>query len=205
MCVNQGIDVVAKILLIGGTSHAGKSTLAAHVAQRLGWRSLSTDSLARHPGRPWRQPPALPPPHVVAHYRDLTLPELMQSVLLHYEMMWGAQICPLIVHETGLIIEGSALLPHQVVSILSPDVRGAWLVANDDTIENRIRHESDYESRDGDERVLIDAFAARAVAFNRLILAEVVVLGLHKIEIDDVSGIEALTSMLLDELNVGKG
>ena len=41
-----------KLILIGGTSHTGKSTLARQLAEELGWNYLSTDQLARHPGRP---------------------------------------------------------------------------------------------------------------------------------------------------------
>lgn len=58
-----------KVILLGGTSHAGKSTLARAVASSLGWRTLSTDQLARHPGRPWALPPQFVPTHVDEHYR----------------------------------------------------------------------------------------------------------------------------------------
>ena len=41
-----------RVLLIGGPSHTGKSTLAETLAAELGWNHVSTDSMARHPGRP---------------------------------------------------------------------------------------------------------------------------------------------------------
>ena len=40
-----------RVILIGGSSHVGKSTLAQSLASKLGWRYISTDSLARHPGQ----------------------------------------------------------------------------------------------------------------------------------------------------------
>lgn len=40
-------------ILIAGTSHVGKSTLAGLLSERLRCEAISTDSLARHPGRPW--------------------------------------------------------------------------------------------------------------------------------------------------------
>lgn len=40
-------------ILIAGTSHVGKSTFAARLTKALGCSLISTDSLARHPGRPW--------------------------------------------------------------------------------------------------------------------------------------------------------
>ncbi len=42
-----------RVILIGGSSHAGKSTLGQAIAAKLGWSYRSTDKLARHPGRPW--------------------------------------------------------------------------------------------------------------------------------------------------------
>jgi len=42
------------VILLGGTSCVGKSSLGQSLASSLGWDLLSTDQLARHPGRPWR-------------------------------------------------------------------------------------------------------------------------------------------------------
>jgi 2-phosphoglycerate kinase len=42
-----------RVILIGGSSHVGKSTLGQSLAAKLGWSYCSTDKLARHPGRPW--------------------------------------------------------------------------------------------------------------------------------------------------------
>ena len=52
------------VVLIGGTSHVGKSTVARALATSLGFRHVSTDRLARHPGRPW----TTTRPHVREHY-----------------------------------------------------------------------------------------------------------------------------------------
>ena len=45
-----------RVVLIGGTSNTGKSSVAQVVAERLEFAYRSTDGLARHPGRPWRTP-----------------------------------------------------------------------------------------------------------------------------------------------------
>lgn len=193
--------MVARIVLIGGTSHAGKSTLAKTVSTQLGWRFLSTDSLAKHPGRPWQDAPDVPPPHVIKHYRDLELEALMQSVLHHYDSMWDAHVLPLIENESGLVLEGSALLPERIAPVLSSDVQAIWLVASDDLIERRIKLEGEYASRDADGRFLIDKFVKRALAFNRFIAGEVNRLNLRKINIDQDSESAALSARLLDALH----
>ncbi len=177
--------MTSRCLLIGGTSHAGKSTLAALAAQRLGRRSVSTDSLAKHPGRPWRDLPEPLPSHVVAYYRDLSLQARMQSVLAHYRAMWAPLVLPMIEGEDPLVLEGSALLPELVASVLRQDVRAVWLVAEAGVVERRVRQESDYAARGREARLLIDSFIERAEAFNRLMADEVERLGLERIDIAD--------------------
>ncbi len=194
--------MAAKIVLVGGTSHAGKSTLAADIAMRLGWRCLSTDSLARHPGRPWQTAHHVVPLHVVEHYRDLELNALMQSVLRHYDFMWDVHILPLIKHEAGLVMEGSALLPENIAPLLSDRVRAVWLVASDAVIERRVKAESDYALHDDDSRLLIDKFLSRALAFNRFIADEVTRLKLVKIDIDLDSDGDDLSLRVLEGLRI---
>ncbi|MFE3854930.1 hypothetical protein ACFXPN_27835 [Streptomyces griseorubiginosus] len=74
-----------RVVVIGGTSNTGKSTVAGAVAERLGFAHRSTDLLARHPGRPWRTPEREVPPHVAEHYATPAVDELIDSVLGHYE------------------------------------------------------------------------------------------------------------------------
>ncbi|MDR6101465.1 2-phosphoglycerate kinase [Agrobacterium larrymoorei] len=190
--------MIARLFLIGGPSHAGKTTLAAAAANYLNCRCISTDSLAKHPGRPWRHAPEQPPPHVVEHYRDLGLDEMMQSVLAHYRSMWSPLVLPLIESGEPLVLEGSALLPELVAQLDMQHLRATWLVSAGGVLERRIRAESDYDCREADARFLIDKFSQRAIAFNRFIDCEVLRLSLPKIEIaHDIAVGELLPSLLL--------
>ena len=75
-----------RVVLIGGSSHAGKSTLAQSLASHLGWSCRSTDEgLAPHPGRPWQVKPREVPKHVADHYLSLSVDELITDVLRHYK------------------------------------------------------------------------------------------------------------------------
>jgi len=77
------------LILIGGSSHTGKSTMAEALATRLGWPMRSTDYLARHPGRPWSRPSSKVPPHVTEYYRTSDMDFLLADVLRHYrETIW---------------------------------------------------------------------------------------------------------------------
>ena len=63
-----------KLLLIGGASHVGKSTMAQSISNfvagsSLGYNYISADNLARHPGRPWQTTLTDIPKHVAEHYQ----------------------------------------------------------------------------------------------------------------------------------------
>lgn len=191
--------MTTRLFLIGGSSHAGKSTLAEAVANHLGCRCISTDSLAKHPGRPWRDPPEQLPPHVVEHYRDLALDQMMQSVLAHYRSMWSPLVLPLIESGERLVLEGSALLPELVSQLDMQHVRAIWLVAAEGVLERRITAESNYGSRDPHARFLIDKFAQRAVAFNRFVGEEASRLSLQKIEVGRETSVNGLLQLCLEE------
>ncbi len=199
-----------RVMLIGGTSHAGKSSLAAELAARLGFEALSTDKLARHPGRPWRQGEAPIPPHVALHYSTLTPEALIASVSEHYGRMWP-MVRELIERRAadsdapGLVLEGSALLPERVAELRRDDVAALWLAADEPLIEARMRRESRFEAASPAERALIEAFLERTRRFQRLTMESVARLGLPRLDACEDEPIDALAGRALDLLGVGGG
>ena len=145
------MDRAPAALLIGGTSHVGKSTLARHLARRENWTAASTDQLARHPGRPWTTSSKPLPPHVAEHYSTLTADKLLASVVAHYTSM-----LPTIVQyidrqfaefpSNYLALEGSALTPSNLVHMRFPNVSAIYLTADDALIKDRIQAESRYHA-----------------------------------------------------------
>ena len=109
-----------RVILIGGSSHVGKSTLAQYVAEKLGWNYLSTDKLARHPGKPWVQVNKKTiPEHVAEHYRTLSAEALFLDVISHYEKNVLPQVKILLfVLRNLLYLEGSALYPGLVKNLV---------------------------------------------------------------------------------------
>ncbi len=163
-----------KLILLGGTSHVGKSTFGRRLAEELNWNYLSTDQLARHPGRPWRSDASDVPDDVVAHFTTLTTHELSEAVLEHYRInVWP--IVDAIIRsrlnnpfEHGLIFEGSAILPKMISEANYERVRAAWLTAPVPVITERLRANSEYDRRTPAERVLIDAFLQRSIALDEV-------------------------------------
>jgi predicted kinase len=181
-----------RVLLIGGTSNVGKSTVARMVAERLGTEHRSTDYLARHPGRPWRTTEREVPPHVAEHYSTLAVDELISSVLGHYARLWP-RIEELVDTADGLVLEGSALWPARVATL---DVPAVWLTAAESTIRDRIHADGAYATATVDERALMDKFLARSVRFQQLVLADVERLGLRRVEVDGRSVAEVADAVV---------
>ncbi|WP_179892965.1 AAA family ATPase [Streptomyces sp. b84] len=175
-----------RVVLIGGTSNTGKSTVAGAVAERLGFEHRSTDGLARHPGRPWRTPEHEVPPHVAEHYGTLTTDELLASVLDHYERLWP-RIEELITERAragapGLVLEGSALRPDRVARLTVPGTAAVWLTADDTVLRDRVRAAGRYEEATDAERHLMDLFLARTVRFQARMLDAVEAHGLDRVD-----------------------
>ncbi|MER6363281.1 hypothetical protein [Kitasatospora sp. NPDC001527] len=176
-----------RVVLIGGTSHTGKSTLARVVAERLGFECRSTDTLARHPGRPWPVPGWELPPHVADHYRTLSVEELIASVLGHYARL-RPRIEELVAGRVadgdgpGLVLEGSALWPAAVAGLVGPGTAALWLTAEEAVLRDRIRRGGRYTEADEDGRYLMDAFLARSVRYQELMLEDLDRLGLDRLD-----------------------
>ena len=164
--------------MVGGTSHAGKSTLASELASALTGGHLSTDSLGRHPGRPWGRPLENIPAHVKDYYLNLSTKEQLDDVLRHYGSLWPkidehvkARISNLSLPP--LIVEGSAILPETAGTYRQEGLHTLWLTAAPDTLRLRIEKESKFGSAASTEQRLIEAFIRRTLAFDRHIREEV--------------------------------
>ncbi|GAA1596738.1 hypothetical protein GCM10009804_61550 [Kribbella hippodromi] len=163
-----------RVLLIGGTSNAGKSTVAQVIARRLGYEYVSTDRLGRHPGRPWTTTEQDVPEHVVEHYRSLTEVQLVEALLKHYERMWP-RVEELISTHTpapgvGLLLEGSGVWPEYVVRLGAPYTAAVWLTADKRVLADRIHDTSRYDELTADRRLLVDKFLARSLDYQSAML-----------------------------------
>lgn len=178
-----------RVILIGGTSHVGKSTVAALLAAALGWECRSTDKLARHPGRPWRNDGTALPSHVAAYYAALPVAELVADVLRHDEANVWPQVAALVRTRMadpaapGLVLEGSALWPEFPVPAPPNRVAAVWLTATPALLAERVYAESRYTQRPPEEQLLIRQFLARTHAFGRRLEAVLSARGLLRVHV----------------------
>lgn len=184
-------------ILIAGTSHVGKSTLAERLAERLGWAAMSTDKLGRHPGRPWLGVPA----PVTEFYERLTPETIHWFLKVHHENMWR-QVRPMIEAERDagrrFVLEGAALRPEYIAPLLTDDMVGVLLHADDGFLLARMRAAASYEARDAGERRIIDAFIDRSLRENAALMAAAQEVGLRMVDAADAHATAALTDELVE-------
>jgi 2-phosphoglycerate kinase len=192
-----------KVILIGGSSHSGKSTLGQSLASKLGWRCLSTDKLARHPGRPWNLATGIVKEHVAEHYAVLPIDELLADVLRHYKKNVFPKIKTIVTDHTtdalreNLVIEGSALWPEDIATLDLKKVGAIWLTGSDALFKARIYDESRFEDTTKDGKHLIQKFLARTLLYNKHMREAVNRLGLMSIHIESSSSIDELSEKCL--------
>ncbi|MEO0685471.1 MAG: 2-phosphoglycerate kinase [Cyanobacteria bacterium J06649_11] len=191
-----------KIIIIGGSSHSGKSTLAQSLAAKLGWNYLSTDKLARHPGRPWIQEnKKFIPEDVIEHYKNLSPEELFVDVISHYEKNVLPQVEDIVCSEECLIIEGSALYPGLVRNLVGENgVKAIWLTASDQLFRNRIFKESNFDNVGDEEKYLIEKFLQRTLFYNQRMMESLEHLGFTYIDVESASNTEELSNKCIEIL-----
>ncbi|SOC93031.1 hypothetical protein SAMN05216358_3194 [Rhizobium sp. AN5] len=158
------------IILISGTSHVGKSTLAGLLIEKLHCEAISTDSLARHPGRPW---PGIPAP-VEEYYRQLSAETIHWFLKVHHQNIWPL-VRGLIDSKTGtgniVVFEGAALRPEFIAPLLGSAVAGVFLHAQNDFLSDRMRAHAGYKDATAGQRRIMDAFIERSLRENTEMLA----------------------------------
>ena len=190
---NRGL----RVILIGGSSSVGKSTLAKLLAEKLGWTCISTDTLARHPGRPWKTDLRSVPEHVAEHYLSLSVDDLIVDVLRHYRGMWPAIEAMISSHASDpstdrLILEGSALWPESAAVLGCDNVAAIWLTASDDFFRVRIHNQSGFEEASAREKSMIQKFLARTHLYNKRMMDAVERLGLLSLDVEAASSLDEL-------------
>ncbi|MFB9947252.1 AAA family ATPase [Rhizobium puerariae] len=183
-------------ILIGGSSHVGKTTLARRLAEALGWNMVSTDSLARHPGRPWpsvRQP-------VAEYYARLSPETIYWFLRVHHENMWPG-IRRIIEEELQagrpFVFEGSALRPESIAPLVSEAIAGVFLHADNDFLQERMQSEAGYRQAGEADRRVMDSFIERSLRDNSEMRADAEKHGLRMVDVADAGAVTGLFDELV--------
>ncbi|HTJ58085.1 MAG TPA: hypothetical protein VL418_11030 [Devosiaceae bacterium] len=201
------MDDHLRVILVGGTSNIGKSTVALHLAGRLGWECVSTDKLGRYPGRPWARPPDAVKPHVVEHYLTHNDEQLVGGQLEHYRNMWPVVEARAREHAEDpaaarLVLEGSGVWPENVAALRLPNAAAIWLTGSLHLIETRIRRESRYAEADALGKRLIDRFIVRSQGYERVMLEALRRLGLPFVEVTAETSVDLLADQCIERMRI---
>ncbi|MEZ4866884.1 MAG: hypothetical protein R3C14_36520 [Caldilineaceae bacterium] len=197
-----------RVIVIGGPSNAGKSTLAQSLAQTLGWVYRATDGLGRYPGRPWITQEGPFPPHLVEHYSSLSVEELFEGVRNHYMSMWPKIKALITDHATDcslepLVLEGSAIWPETVMTLELEQVAAIWLAPSDQLLQNRIHQASRFAEASARDQAIIQKFVGRALLYNQSMRDAVKRFGLATLAVAETATVEELTTRCLELIHHG--
>jgi 2-phosphoglycerate kinase len=202
---SPSMDENIRVVLLGGASHLGKTTISQLLGQKLGAKVVSTDKLARHPGRPWQHRPFVVPPHVAEHYLTLAHDDLIASVLEHRRSMWPIVSELVRKHADDralepLVLEGAALLPEIVAATKLKNVSGLWLIGSDRLQQVRIYTESGYLGADAQAKLMIDQFLERERRFNKIITDNVLTLNLPHVVVGEDCSPDHIAQLCLERM-----
>lgn len=82
-----------------------------------------------------------------------------------------------------MILEGSALWPDLAATRSFDGLAALWLTASDDIFRRRIHRESRYHSRSAIERLMVDKFLDRTLAYNKQMIDVVNRHGLRLVDV----------------------
>ena len=183
-------------ILIGGSSHVGKTTLAKDLAASLGRELISADDLGRHPGRPWPSPR----PQVAEYYANLSDDTVHWFLKVHHENMWPriSRIIEDCEHRSkSFVLEGAALRPEYVAQLDPAIITAVFLYADDDFLRSRMMQAAGYKDADKSMASIIDRFVERSIRENREMLAAARNAGIRCIDAAAPKSLEALTRELV--------
>ena len=162
-----------KVVLIGGAPVSGKTSVARALAARMRYCCLSTDD-AVQAIRAVTTPQSHPDIHPMAgqdyreYYISRSVDELIADSERQHRATWPAVEELVRVHAmwtSPAVIEGWALRPEWVAELDVPNVASVWLVAEERTLEARIR-KAEFHRGASDEEAMIRNFLARTIWYN---------------------------------------
>ena len=182
-------------LLITGTSHVGKSSLATGISKVHDIELLQTDKLGRHPGRPWPRVK----PFIGEFFGKLSAETVFQFLLIHHQNMWR-YVEPLIQNKMtegkGFVFEGCALRPEYIDPLLGESLQAVCLTADDAFITDRIHASSEFETLAAEHQRIVSAFIDRSLRDNALQAEKAAEYGIPCVDVSDPDALQAFEHTL---------
>ncbi len=167
---------IARVILIGGASLAGKTTLSLALSARLKYACFSTDDIgtALHA---ITTPESHPNVHArrgsgsAQYYLETPLERLMDDDQQELAAIWPAAASIIRQHATWrcpAVIEGIALLPDRVAAARFSNVTPLWLEIDESLLRERLRCDVDFLRWSKGDAKLLDRFVRRSARYNQI-------------------------------------
>ncbi|MET0241864.1 MAG: AAA family ATPase [Flavitalea sp.] len=184
-----------RIVLITGTSHVGKTTCAVTLSEKTGFKVISTDTLARHPGRPSDSVPSF----IIEYYNNLSDDTIHWFLKVHHENMRAViqeTIQRYIKTDQPLVLEGAALRPEYFADWNIDPANAYCLYAEPAILIGRIKASTDYNKGAQPLRIAIDKFIERSLRENELLAESAEKNGVAVVVVNDFEKISHLATNL---------
>ena len=149
------------------------------------------------------------PKHVAEHYLCLSVDDLIDDVLRHYKVNVWSKVEAITASRsndpstTGIVVEGSALWPEFATNLDFEKIAAIWLTTSEEIFRQRIHAGSLYTSKSPRERIMIDKFLERTLAYNARMVEAVNRHGFALIDVTQ-SNVTELTEKCLSTLGINE-
>lgn len=196
-----------KVVVIGGPSMVGKSSVARAIASQLGYGCISTDDIGlaiksvttsdTHP-----RAHAMDGIDLFDYYQSHSSHEMLEEGMRFHDEIWPGIEASIRAHAScsfPIVYEGWAMWPERVGKLLSEhdNVDAIWLTASDDLLSERVRATNRPYQTDSDKKLMVEKYLPRNIKYNRLMLDAVKQLGLRYIEVDVSDSVDDIASTIL--------
>lgn len=172
---------MGKVILIGGSPMVGKSTVAIEIAASTKCPCISTDDL----GEALQTVVPINPMQGKAfrdYYANTNEDKLLADIQQYHRALEPAIQRLVDIHSTwgnSVVIEGWALYPRFIMSIIRHNVFAVWLIASNELLEERLSNRNDFLEGNAARNYL-----SRSKWHNDLLLQQCTVFNAHYIRIN---------------------
>lgn len=198
-----------KVFLIGGAPGAGKSTLGAALATRLGITSLSINDLVTAV-QAVTTPETYPRLHLmwktshINYYTSSSVEKLKEDAVRQHEASWPFIKQVIHKHASGgsaIVIDGWHLWPSRVAQLNLENVWSGWIVALPAVLEERERKNTDWLRDSPNPEQMLANFIARSLWFNNLVREQAVELQMNILPQPGDASVDDLCKMILETID----
>jgi 2-phosphoglycerate kinase len=196
----------AKIILIGGTPGAGKTTLGRNLAIKTGVTSLTIDDL-KIATRALTTRESHPGLHImstgdsVGYFTTTASDKLIADAKVQHEATWPAVEKVIRSHAADwgspIVIDGWAMRPDWVAKLALDNVVSYWLHVKPEVLEQREKQNMDFFGQSADPERMLRNFLGRSYWFNEFVKEQAGSLGLPVLEQDGTVTVEELCEQVL--------